>query len=247
MFWCISCASILRYCSLKTKDLWQQKFLQLIEESKEKEGQSQTSIQISFRKPETGEETYKTIKVDNRLTVQDSIKRILQSLGYPLWVKTGKDEAPYPLIGHEYPFSIKMNFIRELLRRSDLDLRNLNNISTDTKCYFILRKNSFNNSTRVDPRVQKKRKKHRRPIQKINWLFRKPASKHDSVDSGNSSPPPHNLFGLPLWKLCPDNVIPKPVMSMLVQLFQQGPYTVGIFRKSANARACRELKRKTRS
>ncbi|XP_055947749.1 uncharacterized protein LOC129981100 isoform X4 [Argiope bruennichi] len=243
---------VVSFSSLKTKDLWQQKLLQLIEESKEKEGKSQTSIQISFRRPENGEEIYKTIKVDNRLTVQDTIRLVLQQLGYSengikdykLWVKTGKDEAPYPLIGHEYPFSIKMNFIRELLRRSDLDLRNLNNISTDTKCYFILRKNSFNNSTRVDPRVQKKRKKHRRPHPKINWPFRKPASKHDSVDSGNSSPPPHNLFGLPLWKLCPDNVIPKPIMSMLNQLFVQGPYTVGIFRKSANARACRELKEK---
>ncbi|KAG8197824.1 hypothetical protein JTE90_020102 [Oedothorax gibbosus] len=243
---------VVSFSSLKTKDLWQQKLLQLIEEAKEKEGKSQTSIQISFRKPDTGEEICKTLKVNNRLTVQDCIKLCLQQLGYfengikdyKLWVKTGKDEAPYPLIGHEYPFSIKMNFIRELLRRSDLDLRNLNNISTDSKCYFILRKNSFNNSTRADPRLQKKRKKHRRPHPKINWLFRKPASKHDSVDSGNSSPPPHNLFGLPLWKLCPDNAIPKPVMSMLSQLFLQGPYTVGIFRKSANARACRELKEK---
>ena len=34
---------------------------------------------------------------------------------------------------------------------------------------------------------------------------------------------------------------------MLVQLFLQGPYTVGIFRKSANARACRELKEKLES
>ncbi|XP_054713093.1 uncharacterized protein LOC129222603 [Uloborus diversus] len=243
---------VVTYSSLKTKDLWQQKLLQLIEESKEKEGKSQTSIQISFRSPDTGEEICKTLKVDNTLTVQDTIKLVLQQLGYSengikdykLWVKTGKDDAPYPLIGHEYPFSIKMNFIRELLRRSDLDLRNLNNISTDAKCYFILRKNTLNSSIRIDPRLQKKKKKHRRPQHKINWLFRKPASKHDSVDSGNSSPPPHNLFGISLWKLCPDNTIPKPVMTMLVQLFLQGPYTVGIFRKSANARACRELKEK---
>ncbi|XP_042899392.1 uncharacterized protein [Parasteatoda tepidariorum] len=246
---------VVTFSSLKTKDLWQQKLLQLIEESKEKEGKSQTSIQISFRKPDTGEEICKTLKVDNRLTSQDCIKLALQQLGYlengirdyKLWVKTGKDEAPYPLIGHEYPFSIKMNFIRELLRRSDLDLRNLNNISTDSKCYFILRRNTLNSSTRIDPRLQKKRKKHRRPHPKINWPFRRPAAKHDSVDSGNSSPPPHSLFGLSLWKLCPDNMIPKPVMSMLVQLFQQGPFTVGIFRKSANARACRELKEKLES
>lgn len=246
---------VVSFSSLKTKDLWQQKLLQLIEESKEKEGKLQTSIQISFRHPDTGEEVCKTLKVDNRLTVQDCIKLVLQQLGYPetgikdykLWVKTGKDDAPYPLIGHEYPFSIKMNFIRELLRHSELDLRNLNSISTDAKCYFILRKNTLNSSIRVDPRLQKKRKKHRRPHHKINWLFRKPAAKHDSVDSGNSSPPPNSLFGLPLWKLCPDNNLPKPIMSMLVQLFLQGPFTVGIFRKSANARACRELKEKLES
>ncbi|XP_035223391.1 uncharacterized protein LOC118196098 isoform X2 [Stegodyphus dumicola] len=243
---------VVTFSSLKTKDLWQQKLIQLIEESKEKEGKSQTSIQISFRSPDTGEEICKTIKVDNRLTVQDCIKLVLQQLGYSengikdykLWVKTGKDDAPYPLIGHEYPFSIKMNFIRDLLRQSELDLRNLSNISTDSKCYFILRRNTLNSSIRVDPRLQKKRKKHRRPHHKINWLFRRPAAKHDSVDSGNSSPPPHSLFGLSLWKLCPNNTIPKPIMSMLVQLFLQGPFTVGIFRKSANARACRELKEK---
>ena len=67
-------------------------------------------------------------------------------------------------------------------------------------------------SFQLDPRLQKKRKKHRRPHHKINWLFRKPAAKHDSVDSGNSSPPPNSLFGLSLWKLCPDNNLPKPIM-----------------------------------
>lgn len=53
------------------------------------------------------------------------------------------------LLGHEFPFSIKMNFIRELLRHSEFDLRNLNSISTDAKCYFILRKNTLNSSIRV--------------------------------------------------------------------------------------------------
>lgn len=243
---------VITFSSLKTKDLWQQKLQQLTEEAKEKEGKTLTSIQVSFRNPDTLEEVCKTLKVDNRHTVQECIRLLLQQLGQPdssikdykLWVKTSKDDAPYPLIGHEYPFSIKMNFIRELLRRTDLDLRNFNNISTDSKCYFILRKNTLNSSIRADPRSSKKRKKHRRPHHRINWLFRRPSPKHDSVDSGNGSPPPNGLFGQPLWKLCPENTLPKPIMAILAQLFVHGPFTVGIFRKSANARACRELKEK---
>lgn len=35
--------------------------------------------------------------------------------------------------------------------------------------------------------------------------------------------------------------------SMLVELFSQGPYTVGIFRRSANVRVCREVKERLES
>ena len=85
-------------------------------------------------------------------TVRDCIKLVLSHLEMPaadagafrLWVKTGaSDESPYPLFGHELPFAIKMNCIREFVNNDDgFDLDHCNNIySADpaTRCQFILR------------------------------------------------------------------------------------------------------------
>lgn len=59
--------------------------------------------------------------------------------------------------------------------------------------------------------------------------------------SKNSS----KLFGKSLHDLCSkssDNgKLPTPIMNMLRHLYLKGPLTVGIFRRSANARVCREV------
>lgn len=103
-----------------------------INKSKEKEGKTSTTIQISYWDQLVHEEKYTLIKVGNRDTIHQTIKSALEDLKlcdgedqlkpcdpseYQLWVKTSKDDTPYPLIGHEYPFSIKMNFVRDLLYR----------------------------------------------------------------------------------------------------------------------------------
>ncbi|XP_067142901.1 uncharacterized protein [Centruroides vittatus] len=235
-----------------TKQLWEDKLKQLISTSKEKEGKSVTSIQFSLCSQNSRENIgnhYITLKVNNRQTAKDCIKLLLEQLSqngineYQLWIKSRKEDAPYPLIGHEFPFSIKMSFIRTLLQRSELDLHNFSNISTDTKCTFILRKKSQKATSYPNSQALKKQKKQRRTTL-ISWPFKRNNGKQDSVDSGNSSPPPGNLFGQDLNKLCLNGIIPNPIMAILTQLFQKGPFTVGIFRKSANARCCRELKQK---
>lgn len=84
---------------------------------------------------------------------------------FRLWLKTGSPSSsadpdsssstPYPLIGHELPFAIKMNCLREYISRaasenadgnvenSGLDLldhcNNIYNADPATRCQFILR------------------------------------------------------------------------------------------------------------
>ncbi|XP_070305571.1 rho GTPase-activating protein 20-like isoform X2 [Salvelinus sp. IW2-2015] len=58
-----------------------------------------------------------TVNVDNK---DDVIRILTQQLSltgrptdYRLWVVSWREEAPYPLIGHEHPFSIILNSLRE--------------------------------------------------------------------------------------------------------------------------------------
>uniref|UniRef100_H3CZI7 T cell activation RhoGTPase activating protein b n=1 Tax=Tetraodon nigroviridis TaxID=99883 RepID=H3CZI7_TETNG len=51
------------------------------------------------------------------------------------------------------------------------------------------------------------------------------------------------LFGQPLFKICPDeHSLPKPVTEMLVLLRKKGPSTEGVFRKPCNRKNMRELR-----
>lgn len=61
--------------------------------------------------------------------------------------------------------------------------------------------------------------------------------------SSNNKKQTIKLFGQSISKLClGDRHLIAPVKNMLIELMQRAPQTVGIFRKSANARVCRELK-----
>ncbi|XP_072906278.1 T cell activation RhoGTPase activating protein b [Hemitrygon akajei] len=71
---------------------------------------------------------------------------------------------------------------------------------------------------------------------RVSWPFLK--------NLGSESPSSRNdgLFDRPLKDICDDHDnLAKPVLDMLMVLFQKGPSTVGIFRKSANLKACKEL------
>lgn len=189
---------------------------------KEKEGKSNTTIQISYWDQSANEEKYTLVKVTNRDTIRDAVKSALNEFkcdgpidDYQLWVKTSRDDTPYPLIGHEYPFAIKMNFVRDLLHRSNLDLQNFNNIAADNKCIFILRKSYPKANGALLENSAKKSKTKRRPI---NWPFKRSGLKADlSIDSGISSEPStptkaNKLFGQHLDVLCNDKQLPKPLM-----------------------------------
>ncbi|KAJ3591746.1 hypothetical protein NHX12_006878 [Muraenolepis orangiensis] len=175
----------------------------------------------------------KTLVVSHEDTTTDVIRTALLQFGilgsvkdHQLWVSSSRDDPPYPLIGHEFPFSIKMN----------------------TLCQFILK------PSRVAPRQaallepgQQKSFKRKRSL--INWGFWKGSSSQldglvlSPSSPGSPPPQPGRLFCRPLAVLCqPHHRLPKPVMEMLVTLYREGPYTRGVFRRSAGAKACRELR-----
>lgn len=52
------------------------------------------------------------------------------------------------------------------------------------------------------------------------------------------------MFGVPLSRLCTNNMLPPAISTILRTLFQRGLHTQGIFRRCASARALRELRDK---
>ncbi|MEE6472774.1 hypothetical protein FKM82_009718 [Ascaphus truei] len=101
------------------KEKWLALFQRRIKEEKESDHPKIIPLKIITR--DIGNCAYsKALSVTNDDTVSDVIKMALQQFGvegsdtdYQLWVNSGKDDAPYPLIGHEHPFGIKMNHIRD--------------------------------------------------------------------------------------------------------------------------------------
>lgn len=79
----------------------------------------------------------KTFSVGPHDTASRCIAMALQHLemrgrdpaGFQLWAKTSGDEAPYPLIGHERPFAIKLSCLRQGLSTEEgFDLDHCNNL-----------------------------------------------------------------------------------------------------------------------
>nr|XP_014352128.1 PREDICTED: rho GTPase-activating protein 20-like isoform X2 [Latimeria chalumnae]XP_014352129.1 PREDICTED: rho GTPase-activating protein 20-like isoform X2 [Latimeria chalumnae] len=247
------------FSTAELKEKWLSSLQSQIKEEKEKDHPK--SIPVKIFAKDVGNCAYsKTLTVTNTDTTTEVIKMVLQQFGisgsvkeYQLWVSSGKEDAPYPLIGHEYPFSIKMSHIRDIAPQTPgskdyvypLDLQGsflMEQLPQDLQCQFILRPSHVATCQQLNEPSQKPFKRKRSII---NWAFwRGSGTQLDSVPLSPTSPTPGRLFGLSLPAICEDNNLPKPIMDMLSLLFQEGPFTRGIFRRSANAKACRELKEK---
>ncbi|XP_021573428.1 rho GTPase-activating protein 20 isoform X2 [Carlito syrichta] len=205
----------------------------------------------------------KTITVMNSDTANEVISKSLPMLGitgserdYQLWVNSGKEEAPYPLIGHEYPYGIKMSHLRDtaLLTPGSKDSTTpfnlqepflMEQLPREMQCQFILKPSRLAAAQQLSDSGQKTFKR-RRSI--INWAFWRGSSTHlDNLPISPTSPMPGQLFGVSLPNICENDNLPKPVLDMLFFLNQKGPLTKGIFRQSANVKSCRELKEKLNS
>ncbi|XP_053871486.1 rho GTPase-activating protein 20 isoform X2 [Malaclemys terrapin pileata] len=250
---------VANFSSPEQKEKWLSSLQSRIKEEKEKDYPKNIPLKIIAK--DVGNCAYsKTFPVTNADTANDVILTALQQLGingsekdYQLWVNSGKEDAPYPLIGHEYPFGIKMSHIRDAVPQTQeskdcaypLDLHGsflMEQLPRELQCQFILKPSRLALCEQLNELSQKpfKRKKSI-----INWAFwRGPGTQLDNIPLSPTSPVPGKLFGLSLPAICENDNLPKPVLDMLSFLYKEGPFTRGIFRRSANAKSCRELKEK---
>ncbi|XP_073993009.1 rho GTPase-activating protein 20-like isoform X3 [Rhodnius prolixus] len=220
------------------RDLWWAKLTEVVNIEKSKEPCT-TNVQVTYYDQATAIEYCKTFSVGPEETARSCIAVALDHLElgrdpgqYQLWAKTARDEAPYPLLGHERPFAIKLSCLRDSLSAEEgFDLDHCNNVHDPlARCHFILR------SVCKTPESEKKcQKKANGGRMRIGQVFRRSVSKENATGC---------LFGLPLSRICQGDQLPRPVMSMLQLVFTKGPFTQGIFRKSANVKLVRELREK---
>ncbi|XP_035765773.1 rho GTPase-activating protein 20-like [Neolamprologus brichardi] len=162
---------------------------------------------------------------------------------FQLWVLSKRDNAPYPLIGHEFPFSIHMSHVRYSqgggrdAAAPPADRLKAEQLQVYKQFQFILKPRP------VEPPQQHadfsgKPFKRRRSL--IAWAFWRGSS--SNLNELSLSTARGCLFGQPLSSVCAGDTLPKPVMDMLTFLYHEGSWTRGIFRRPAGARAVRELR-----
>ncbi|KAK3727228.1 hypothetical protein QZH41_020365, partial [Actinostola sp. cb2023] len=155
---------------------------------------------------------------------------------YHLWVLSGKENCAYPLLGHEFPFAIKMNHIRE---GSTSDEDGLGVFDFDQQLPSMDPLSPIADGQQSSKKWTKQIKKS--PI--INWAMHKKTSGSKTQSTDAQSPPAGKLFELPLDVLCTEEEpVPKPIQDILRHMFRFGPGVNGIFRKSASAKRAKEIK-----
>ncbi|NWV01571.1 RHG20 protein, partial [Upupa epops] len=248
---------VVNFRSAEQKETWLALLQSRIREEKEKDYSQ--SIPLKVMTKDVGTCAYsKTLSVTNVDTANDVILMALQQLGtngsekdYKLWVISGREDAPYPLIGHEYPFAIKISHIRDAMPhgskhcacpRQLQDSFLTEQLPQELQCQFVLKPSTPAVCQQLNDLSQKSLKRKRSII---NWAFwRGPCTPLDAAALSSTSAAPGKLFGVLLTTICVDDNLPKPLLDMLLLLYQEGPSTEGIFRRSGSAKACKELKEK---
>ncbi|XP_029853034.1 rho GTPase-activating protein 20-like [Aquila chrysaetos chrysaetos] len=252
---------VVTFSSADVKERWLSALLWHINEVKQNEYLKNLTLQIFVLDADNCSSTT-AVNVSNVETAESVMKKTLLQLGLPgrtsehhLWVISGKDDPAYPLIGHEHPFSIALNCLRDSADQQQGTNNNtlladgtessfLDQLPKEKQCQFVLK-----------PRLQAPVQLRRESLQKhtkrkkslIDWALRRSTSTPTGSPPSQSPTTPRKLFGLSLSSVCPDGILPKPIMDMLLLLYHEGPSTRGIFRRSANAKTCKELKEKLNS
>ncbi|KAM5145920.1 rho GTPase-activating protein 20-like [Mantella aurantiaca] len=248
---------VITFGSSDTKEKWLSTLSWHIAEVKKDEFPGKIDINVLYL--DADEYTSSTaVAVSNMDTAENVIRVVSQQLEIPgrhsdyhLWVTSGKDEPPYLLFGHEYPYSIAMNCLQESVAmarglNNNLSLEHnadgiLEQSPHEKQCQFIIK---LRPQGPMDMRREFVQKQYRRKKSLIDWALRRSGSSTLSIPSSQSPLTPRKLFGHSLSSVCPNGNLPKPIMDMLVLLYEEGPNTRGIFRRSANAKTCKELKEK---
>ncbi|XP_061914784.1 rho GTPase-activating protein 20-like isoform X2 [Entelurus aequoreus] len=247
-----TCNSVATFSSAEQKDHWLALLKRRIKEEKEKEEPKTIPLRVYGK----GLNTYavtKTLPVSNSDSTTEVIRLALQQFSiignvkdYQLWILSKRDNTPYPLIGHEFPFSIHMSHARQASSQSATspeDRERLilaEQLQVRKRCQFILKPRPPEEplQQQVVADFPQKPLKRRRSL--ITWAFLRGSSPQLETSTGTKAQ--GCLFGRPLRAVCVEDALPKPVMDMLIFLYHEGPWTRGIFRRPAGARTVRELR-----
>ncbi|XP_039234083.1 rho GTPase-activating protein 20-like isoform X2 [Pipra filicauda] len=220
---------VVTFSSADVKERWLSALLWHISEVKQNEYLKNLTLQI-FVLDDNNCSSTTAVNVSNVETAESVMKKTLLQLGLPgrtsehhLWVVSGKDEPAYPLIGHEHPFSIALSCLRD---SADQQQRTNNNtlladgteasflaqLPKEKQCQFVLKR-------RLQAPMQLRREslqKHtKRKKSLIDWALRRSTSTPTGSPPSQSPTTPRKLFGLSLTSVCPDGILPKPIMDFL--------------------------------
>ncbi|XP_008281371.1 rho GTPase-activating protein 20 [Stegastes partitus] len=250
-----TCNCVATFSSAEQKEKWLSLLKSRIKEEKEMEEPKTIPLRVYGK----GLNTYavtKTLPVSNSDSTNEVIRLALQQFGiignvrdFQLWVISKRDTTPYPLIGHEFPFSIQMSHVRPgqaggggrdaAAAPADRE-KILQAEQVYKQCQFILKPRPAEAlQQHVSADLPQKSFKRRRSL--IAWAFWRGSSSHLN-ELSLAGAARGCLFSQPLSSVCVDDALPKPVMDMLAFLYHEGSWTRGIFRRSAGARAVRELR-----
>ncbi|XP_078099960.1 uncharacterized protein LOC144512874 [Sander vitreus] len=235
--------------SAEQKERWLSLLKSRIKEEKEKEEPKTIPLRVYGKGINTFAVT-KTLPVSNSDSTNEVVRLALQQFSiignvkdFQLWVISKRDNTPYPLIGHEFPFSIQMSHVRRTMSQGGgggdrQRAMQVEQMQVYKQCQFIMKPRVVE-ALHVSPEWPQKPFKRRRSL--ITWAFWRGSSSHLnelSLAGGARG----CLFNQPLSSVCVDGALPKPVMDMMVFLYHEGSWTRGIFRRPAGARAVRELR-----
>ncbi|XP_012514587.1 PREDICTED: rho GTPase-activating protein 20 [Propithecus coquereli] len=221
------------FSSPEQKDKWLSLLQRYINLEKEKDYPK--SIPLKIFAKDIGNCVYsKTITVKNSDTANEVINMLFSMLGitgserdYQLWVNSGKEDAPYPLIGHEYPYGIKMSHLRDtaLLTPGSKDSTTpfnfqepflMEELPREMQCQFILKPSRLAAAQQLSDSGHKTFKR-RRSI--INWAFWRGSTTHlDNLPLSPPTSPPvaGQLFGVSLTNICENDNLPRPILVRLI-------------------------------
>ncbi|CAL1546174.1 unnamed protein product [Lymnaea stagnalis] len=236
----------------EVKDDWLQNLSGRITGEKLKDEGKVLQIKVAPKDVDAGSAKVCEVSINNVTQAKDVVLACLPQLDisenlakdYQLWVLSGKDGTPYPLIGHETPFSIKVSQVRELTKsRSQYDIDNLTtkgspeeSTSSGQKCEFFLKQKKTPKQHHLENSAfQKSMKKNKRSQNFINSIFKR------------IRPTQPQVFGQPLAEICNENENydpPESIISLMVLVYQRGPCISGILRRGNNASLGREIREK---
>ncbi|XP_073318847.1 rho GTPase-activating protein 20-like [Pagrus major] len=255
-----TCNYVAMFSSAEQKEKWLSLLKSRIKEEKENEEPKTIPLRVYGKGINTFAVT-KTLPVSNWDSTNEVVRLALQQFSiignvkdFQLWVISKRDNTPYPLIGHEFPFSIQMSHVRHSqggggggrdAAASPADRQEamqVEQLQVYKQCQFILkpRPTDIMHLSVGEVRSELPRKSFKRRRSLITWAFWRGSSSHlNELSLGVAR---GCLFGQPLSSVCVEDALPKPVMDMLAFLYSEGSWTRGIFRRPAGARAVRELR-----